>query len=120
MTPRTVARPETWVRGRRKLDGKPFYIVPGSTAGVAYYTASDGCTCPSFRHRGACKHQTAVADFERSTRQIPGAEHAPTPSPTSWRPCSQKCGALLPPEHPTRMCDGCWERTRARFSDILG
>jgi hypothetical protein len=98
------------VRGRRKLDGKPFYIVPGSKPGATYYTASGGCTCPSFRHRGSCKHSLAVADFERNCAQTPGAEHQPTASPTSWRPCSRGCGELLAPEHVGRMCDGCYTR----------
>lgn len=112
MTTRTVPRPETWTRARRKLDGKPFYIVPGSQPGATYYTAEDGCTCPSAQHSktGTCKHTRAVLDFERSQRQSPGTEHAATSSPTSWKPCARGCGALLPPEQTTRMCDACFTR----------
>jgi len=58
-------------RGRSKVNGAGFYVVPGSTAGVAYYTNSLGCTCPGYRNRGVCAHQQAcviVAQREQQAR----------------------------------------------------
>ena len=58
-------------RGRSKINGAGFYVMPGSTAGVAYYTSSLGCTCKGFLHRGVCAHQQAcviVAQREQQAR----------------------------------------------------
>src|SRR4051794_12286224 len=38
-------------RGRSKVTGQSFYLVPGSKAGTVYYSSSLGCTCPGFRAR---------------------------------------------------------------------
>lgn len=54
----------TWARGRSKVDGSNFYLVPASN-GQAHYTNSAGCTCASFRHRGACSHQLACEILAR-------------------------------------------------------
>ena len=54
-----------WAHGRSKLDGTGFYLVPGSTPGVAHYANSFGCTCPSYRHRGVCAHNEACKLLQR-------------------------------------------------------
>jgi hypothetical protein len=59
-----LARASTWTHGRRKADGREFYIVPGSQAGTVYYADPTCCTCPDARNRGRlCKHSLAVAEF---------------------------------------------------------
>ena len=57
-----LAQRSRWTAARRKSDGKPFFFVPGSTAGAVYMTAVDGCTCPAAQksRSGECKHQQAV------------------------------------------------------------
>ena len=100
-------------RGRSKATGEAFVIVPGSEPNVAHYTTAYGCTCAGFKRRGVCTHQLAVSIADRTARQVPGAEHQPTASPTSWRPCVRKCGALLPPETRNRYCDPCYTRLSA-------
>jgi hypothetical protein len=117
---RLAALLPTLSRGRSKETGVSFYVVPSSNRMTAHWTAVDGsgCTCVGYQRRGTCTHALAAASVERSRRQTPGAEHAPTSSPTSWRPCSRGCGALLPPEQTTRMCDGCFERL-ARALDVI-
>ena len=51
----------TWPRGRSKVDGRAFYVIPSSSKPetVAHYANHLGCSCPSFRHRGVCCHQQA-------------------------------------------------------------
>lgn len=58
-------------RGRSRINGAGFYLVPGSAEGVAYYSNALGCTCPGFQHRGVCAHQQAcviAAQREASAR----------------------------------------------------
>ena len=98
-------------RGRSKATGETFVLVPDSESNVAHYTTTYGCTCIGFKRRGVCTHQLAVSIADRAARQVPGAEHAA--SPTSWRPCIRKCGALLPPESRQRYCDECYRRLSA-------
>lgn len=101
---------DRWARGTRHTDGLALFTFAGSAPGAVYFASTLGCTCPGYRHRGVCCHSVAVSEHERARRQTPGAEHRPTSSPTSWRPCSRSCGELLPPEQPTRMCNSCFER----------
>jgi hypothetical protein len=97
-------------RGRSKVTGEAFVIVPGSTDDVAHWASAYACTCIGHQRRGTCTHQLAVQLADRIARQVPGAEHRPTASPTSWRPCVRKCGALLPPESRMRFCEECFQR----------
>jgi hypothetical protein len=106
-----ASQAHTWHRGRSKTTGETFVLVPGSSPDVAHYTTSYGCTCAGFKRRGVCTHQLAVSIADRTARQVPGAEHAVTP--TSWRPCVRKCGALLAPETRNRYCDPCYTRISA-------
>ena len=54
-----LAQSSTWTHGRRKCDGLPFAIVPGSN-GATYMVSELGCTCPDANRRGVmCKHQVA-------------------------------------------------------------
>ena len=98
--------------------GTTFRRATGSN-GARYLVNAVACQCPDYAERGnICKHVRAYVLWEdRQARQVAGAEHRPTASPTSWRHCSQQCGALLAPEHPTKMCDPCWERI-VRVLDI--
>lgn len=108
------AQRHRWQRGRRKADGRPFFVVPGSRSGVVYYADASDCTCPDSRERQrTCKHSLAVQQHERAQRQVAGAEHVATASPTSWRPCSRGCGELLSPEHVGKSCDACWGKLAA-------
>jgi hypothetical protein len=100
----SVSRPEFWTHARRKSDGKPFYLIPGSTPGAVYYTAEDGCTCPSAQHSrtGTCKHQLAVSEHQRSQR--------PTPSPkprVSYEDLFPACPCGDIAEHKDGLCDRC-------------
>ena len=95
-------------RGRSKATGEAFVLMPGSDPSTAHYTTVYGCTCAGFKRRGVCTHQLAVSIADRAARQVVGAEHAVTP--TSWRPCVKKCGALLPPESRLCYCDDCYQR----------
>ena len=58
-------RGHTWHRGRSKVNGRPFYLIPSRTEpNVAHYTTSYGCTCRGFRKRGDCAHSEAARMFE--------------------------------------------------------
>jgi hypothetical protein len=50
-------------RGRSKINGQGFYIIPSSEKPltVAHYASDLGCTCEGFRRRGTCTHQLACA-----------------------------------------------------------
>lgn len=90
--------------------------------GARYLVNSVACQCPDYaKNERICKHIRAHVLWEqeqdRAGRQVAGAEHVPTASPSSWRYCSQKCGTALPPEHRTKMCDPCWERV-SRVLDV--
>jgi hypothetical protein len=52
----------TCSRGRSKLNGQPFYVVPSSNRLSAHWTAVDGsgCTCQGFQRRGTCTHAIAA------------------------------------------------------------
>lgn len=52
-------------RGRSKLNGAGFYLVPGRVEGVVYYSSSLGCTCKGYLHRGICSHQQACVIAEQ-------------------------------------------------------
>jgi hypothetical protein len=60
-----AAQAATWHRGCSKLDGTHFYLVPGSKPGTAHYANVFGCTCPSYRNRGACSHVKACKILQR-------------------------------------------------------
>lgn len=47
-------------RGRSKVDGRQFVIIPASTPGVAHWSNGLGCTCKGFEVRGECTHALAV------------------------------------------------------------
>lgn len=114
----------TWPRHTLKVAydsfeaGTTFRRATGSH-GERYLVNAVACQCPDYQQAGnVCKHVRAVVLWEdRQARQVAGAEHRPTASPTSWRPCVKGCGTLLPPEHLGKSCDPCWERI-ARVLDI--
>jgi len=59
-----LAKSAQWVSARRKLDGRPFFFVPGSK-GAVYMADATCCTCPDAANRArACKHSLAVAMFK--------------------------------------------------------
>jgi hypothetical protein len=65
---------------RRKIDGLPFFFIPGHTSGAVYMTSDQNCTCPAAQHRsGKCKHSRAVD--QHLARQ---ATPAPKPAPKSY------------------------------------
>lgn len=90
-------------KGRSKVTGAEFVIVPGSKAGTAWWANFAGCTCPGFRNRGICAHQLACDILgERE-------EAARVPSLMSYRdlypPCVGGCGELV--ERRNSFCDQC-------------
>lgn len=51
---------DTWQRGKTK-DGRSFYAIPGSQAGLFHMADCRECSCPDFqRARNTCKHVRAV------------------------------------------------------------
>lgn len=55
----------TWNRGRSKVNGRPFYLIPSrSVPGTAHRVTSYGCTCTGARRFGDCAHSEAVRMFE--------------------------------------------------------
>ena len=64
-----VSASERWLTGRSKMNGRPFFVIPGSK-GVAHWTAADGsgCTCRGFRFRGRCSHALAVQMIGEGSR----------------------------------------------------
>ena len=62
--------------GRSKATRHAFWLVRGSQ-GRSYFTSSDGCSCPGYRHRGVCSHQIACTMRQaREAAQRP-ASHLP-------------------------------------------
>ncbi len=64
-----VADPGRWSPGRSKETGQSFWLVRGSQ-GRSYFTTSDGCSCPGFRHRGICSHVAACRIRERAEQPV--------------------------------------------------
>lgn len=66
--PRTVraldvlATSDRWVKGHRKSDGRPFFVIPSSSGAGVYWTDCRQCTCPDAqRHPDVlCKHSVAT------------------------------------------------------------
>jgi hypothetical protein len=58
-----LSHADRWARGTRTEDGLPFVLFTGSK-GATYMTSERGCSCPSFRHRGACSHHVAVQQHQ--------------------------------------------------------
>jgi hypothetical protein len=95
----------TWHRGRSKVDGRHFYLVPGSAAGVVYYSSHLGCTCPGFRHRGVCAHQQAALILVRR------AEARLQMQMPDFGPCTAR-GCARPATGKARRCD-------AHFAELI-
>jgi hypothetical protein len=111
--PRTVPRPETWTRARRKSDGKPFFFIPSASGAAVYMAAEDGCTCPAAQHSrtGDCKHQAAVRQH-----QAPVVAPKPRVSYESLFPQCRGCHDIA--DGRDGYCDRCasereWQARRA-------
>lgn len=51
---------DRWHQGHTK-DGRPFFAIPGSEAGLFHMADQNDCSCPDRQQRGAvCKHMRAV------------------------------------------------------------
>jgi hypothetical protein len=58
----------TWPRGRSKVNGQQFYLIPSSSVpNTAHRVTNFGCTCTGHRRRGDCKHVEAVRIFEAAS-----------------------------------------------------
>jgi hypothetical protein len=56
-----LASADRWLKITSKVDGRRYYVVPGSN-GRVYWARPDGCSCPDATHRGVtCKHMVATA-----------------------------------------------------------
>ena len=126
-----LATAAAWTNGHRKDDGRAFFVIPSQTGqGGPYWTDQRQSTCPDYQRRQEpCKHILAVRlwlaqhrpmrpssrPVTRMAPQVPedseGGARAPM-SPTSWRYCWRKCGALIPPEADP-YCDACSEKLDA-------
>ena len=98
----------SWTHGRRKSDGRQFWIVPGSKAGQVYFADARDCTCPAARLSAVkipCKHSLAIRQYLADT---PAATAQPAPL------TCDDCGATLP-DHVVSgaMCSECWNRRDA-------
>ena len=109
-----LASAPTWTHGRRRADGRQFWIVPGSKAGTTYYVDPFDCTCPCARNartRIVCKHSQAVARFLADT---PAATAPPA------RLSCDDCGAALPADVVAgSMCGSCWQAREAVKQDMI-
>jgi hypothetical protein len=118
----------TCSRGRSKLNGQPFYVVPSSNRLSAHWTAVDGsgCTCQGFQRRGTCTHSIAAglvaaqqAEADAATRvafeaMYPSGKKRPSYADL-FPPCRQ-CGDLA--DGRDHLCDRCasdreWQARRA-------
>jgi len=113
-----LATAPTWTHGRRRADGREFFIIPASKgAGVYYADATDcTCTCPCARNartRIVCKHSQAVALFLAGR---PAATAQPAPA----RLTCDDCGATLP-AHVVggSMCGSCWQARDAVKQEMI-
>ena len=56
-----LATADRWLKITSKVDGRRYYVVPGSN-GHVYWARPDACSCPDATHRGVtCKHMVATA-----------------------------------------------------------
>jgi hypothetical protein len=55
----------TWNRGRSKIDGSNFCVVPASDGVSAHYANLFGCTCKGYERRGDCSHVEALRIVRR-------------------------------------------------------
>ncbi len=111
-----LAAVATWTHGRRRADGREFFIIPASKGAGVYYADATDCTCACARNartRIVCKHSQAVALF---LADKPAATAQPAPAPLT---CTD-CGAELP-AHVVggAMCSECWNRREAVKQDMI-
>src|SRR4051794_26538649 len=66
----------TFSRGRSKVTGQPFIVVPASNRLTAHWTAVDGsgCTCIGYQRRGLCTHAIAAKLVAESERPAPSPD----------------------------------------------
>ena len=53
-----LAEPARWTAARRKIDGRPFFIIRGKSG--VYYCDATACTCRGFAYRGCCSYAIAA------------------------------------------------------------
>jgi hypothetical protein len=93
-----AARVPFMSRGRSKVNGITFYIVPGSKAGTAWWSNGLGCNCPGFTRSGVCTHSLAVSIHQtRESEKRIAAAQAATPK--------RKTYSQLVPVCPVVGCD---------------
>jgi len=103
-----LATAPSWTHGRRRADGRQFWIVPGSKAGQVYFADARDCTCAAARLSAVkipCKHSLAIREY---LADAPAATAQPAPLS-----CGD-CGAELPAHvGGGAMCSECWNRRDA-------
>jgi len=70
-----AAQASTWVRGRSKVDGTGFFVIPSSDGKSGHYANAFGCTCRSFVNRGECSHHVACQILQRQADAQIAAKH---------------------------------------------
>lgn len=99
----------TWPRGRSKVDGRAFYVIPssGKPETVAHYASHLGCTCPGFRRRGVCAHQQACLLLVQRA-EAPRIAQAQA-NRAEFGPCASK-GCIAAAVSKARRCRPCHQR----------
>lgn len=102
----------TCPRGRSKVNGTGFYIIPGTRPRVAHYANHLGCDCEGYRRRGVCTHQQACLIALRrgeAPRIMAGQRNYATYGQCSTRGCVAAAVGT------SGRCGGCWRELRDRL-----
>jgi len=109
-----LAAAPSWTHGRRRADGREFFIIPASKGAGVYYADATDCTCAAARLSAVkipCKHSLAIRQY---LADAPAATAQPAPLT-----CTD-CGAELP-THVVggSMCSECWSRREGVKQELV-
>ncbi len=100
-----LATADRWLKITSKVDGRRYYVVPGSN-GRVYWARPDACSCPDATHRGVtCKHMVATALYAakvNAERQQP--KRKPVTPRASFTRDSSIGGPITAPEAARLKC----------------
>lgn len=103
---------DTWIRGHRKSDNRPFFVISSSDGSRVYWTDTRSCTCPDHTGRGrTCKHMASVqmllARENADRRSIWARVAKPGGTRVAW--CASGCGLEVNPAF-GQDCNDCAEQ----------